>query len=158
MSSSNPAIGALIIVPIVIAASAAYIALKTHTGCQRVAAVVHRFWDDKFPWSEPRKLQRRKEKRSSIASSHVLADSWCDLESIHTPGKFPRGYSTFIGQSPNRRSVSEGEDRDIFFNSPTQIWHPSRSTRLVWSFTNPRSSSRSPFELSSVAKPSPVCD
>jgi hypothetical protein len=155
--SSNTAIGALIIVPILIAASAAYIALKTHSGCQHIVSYCRQVWDEKSPWFRPRTIQRRKQKRSDLASSQIFADSWCDLESLNSISNSPRGYSTFIGQSPRRRSLGEGDERATFFDSPRRIWHPTRSARLMWSFTNPRLPSRSLFELSNVVRPSPVC-
>ena len=154
MSSSNPAIGVLVIIPILIAISAAYIALKTHSGFQFIASYWRRIWDERSPWSRPRTIQRRKQKRSDLGSSQIFADSWCDLESVHSASK---GYSIFIGQSPRRKSLSEGDERTSPFDTPRRIWHPTRSARLTWSFTNPRSSNRSPFELSNVAKPSRVC-
>jgi hypothetical protein len=154
--SSNSAIGALIIVPIVIAASAAYIALKTHSVFQTIARTLCRIWEEKFPWSHRKAIERRKQKRSDLSSTQVFADSWCDLESLHSPFKVSeRSYSTFIGQSPSHRSLSEGDERALL-ETPKRIWHPTRSDRLMWSFANPKSPNHNHFELSNVARPSPV--
>lgn len=150
-SSSNPALGVLVIVPIVIALSAAYIALKTDRGFHFIANYCRRIWDKRPSWSHPRESQSSKHKQSSLGSSQTFADSWCDLESVHSS----KGYSTFIGQYPSSKFPSEDE-RTSPFHTPRRIWHPTRSARLKWSFTNPRSSNRSPFELSNVAKPSRV--
>jgi hypothetical protein len=105
MSSSSIAIGALILVPIVIATSAAFIALKcaevlqTHwplyvadSGTVIILGLVTTGLED--------------EDRTYLKPHY--ADSWADLESINTE----RGYDTFIGQSPRRnsvKSVSEGK-------------------------------------------------
>jgi len=154
--SNNPAIGALIIVPIVIAASAAYIALKTHSVFQSIARTCCRIWEEKSPWSRRRALERRKQKRSDFSSTQAFADSWCDLESLHSAHKTSeQSFSTFIGQSPSHRSLSEGDERALL-DTPKLIWHPTRSARLMWSFANPKSPDRNRFELSSVARPSPV--
>lgn len=158
MSSGSSAIGALIIVPIFIAVSAAYIALKTHSFFQSLARHCCQIWKEKSLWSRRRAIQSRKQKLSDLASSQGFADSWCDLESLHSTYHTPnQGYSTFIGQSSGRsRSYSEGDERSIYYDTPTRIWHPTRSSRLMWSFANPKSQDRDLFELSSVARPSPV--
>lgn len=150
MNSGSLAIGALILVPIVIAASAAYIALKCTEASRRIGRYCSRFWDDYYPWSRYNKTQRR---RSDLSSNLHHADSWADLESLNTD----RGYDTFNGQSPRRkstRSPSEGNGKST--ESLGEIWHPTRSTRLMWSFTNPRSPNHRRSELSSVARPSPA--
>jgi hypothetical protein len=156
MSSSSFAIGALILVPIVIAASAAYLALKCAEFFKRIGRYCGRFWDEYYPWSHNNKTRRLRSKRSDLSSTPFYADSWADLESINTE----RGYDTFIGQSPRRnsfKSVSEGRERPILSSENTgEVWHPTRSTRLMWSFTNQRSPNRRRSELSSVAKPSPA--
>ena len=151
-NSSNPALGVLVIIPIVIALSAAYIALKTNSGFHFIANHYRRIWDKRPSWSYPRDSQRSKH-TSSLASSQTFADSWCDLESVHSVSK---KYSRFVGQYPSCKSPSEEDKRTSPIHTPRRIWHPTRSARLTWSFTNPRSSNRHPFELSNVAKPSRV--
>jgi len=151
MSSNSLAIGALILVPIIIAASAAYIALKFADASKRIGRYCRRFWDKYNPWSRCNKTLRR---RSDLSSNPYHADSWADLESVNSD----RGYNTFIGQSPRHKSVnslSEGGGRS-YDDSSGEIWHPTRSTRLMWSFTNPRSPNRRRSESSNVARPSPT--
>ena len=157
MSSGSPAIGALILVPIVIAASAAYIALKCAELSNRIGRYFRRLWDKYYPWSynNNKTRRRRRDKRSDLSSTPLYADSWTDLESIPSE----RGYSTFINQSPRRkplRPLSEGDERSEAYDNPGEIWHPTRSTRLMWSFTNPRSPNPRRSELSSVVRPSPA--
>ena len=151
MSSNSLAIGALILIPIVIAASAAYIALKFAEVFKRIGCYCRKSWDNYYPWSHCNKTRRR---RSDLSSNLYYADSWADLESVNSD----RGYNTFIGQSPRRKSVnslSEGGGRSND-DSLGEIWHPTRSTRLMWSFTNPRSPNRRRSESSNVARPSPT--
>ncbi|RDL35822.1 uncharacterized protein BP5553_06434 [Venustampulla echinocandica] len=106
MSSSNGAISALILVPIVIAASAAFIALKTQRGFQSIFEYFLRIWEDNSPWSHRGKnTHRRKQKRSDLSSTQIYADSWCDLESIHS-GRSAQAYSTFIGQTGSKANMA----------------------------------------------------
>ena len=151
MSSGSLAIGALILVPIVIAASAAYVALKCAEATKRIGRYCRRFWGECYPWSSNNRALRR---RSSPSTNHLYADSWADLESLNTE----RGYATFIGQSPRRtpaKSRSEASVKSDVDNA-REIWHPTRSARLMWSFTNPRSPNLRRSELSSVVRPSPT--
>jgi hypothetical protein len=156
MSSSSFAIGALILVPIVIAASAAYFALKCAEFFKRFGRYCRRFWEEYYPWSYNNRTRRLRNKRSDLSSTPFYADSWADLESLNTE----RGYDTFIGQSPRRKSLKSlsegGEGPDLSEENTGEIWHPTRSTRLMWSFTNPRSPNRRRSELSNVAKPFPA--
>ncbi|KAL2060923.1 hypothetical protein VTL71DRAFT_8975 [Oculimacula yallundae] len=155
MNSNNHAIGALILVPIVIAASAAFIAIYASEFCKRAGRSIKNFWNKSYPWSGIKKsTRRRKLRRSNLPSSQLYADSWVDLESIDSR----EGYSTFINQKSfsRHRSLSEGDKDDAFGDTAKKIWHPSRSARLAWSFANPRSPSRNLFASSSVAKPSPI--
>jgi hypothetical protein len=158
MSNSSLVIGALILVPIAIAISAAYIALKCAELCKRIGRYCRRFWDEYYPWSYNNRTRRRRNKRFSISSTHFYADSWEDLQSLNTDRD--EGYDTFIGQSPRRKSlrslIKGGGIPEPLDDNARQIWHPTRSTRLMWSFTNPRSPSRRRSELSSVARPSPA--
>jgi len=150
MTGNSFALGALVLVPIAIAISAAFIALKTSHLSHKVAAFCQETWDDWYPWSTTRQSRRRRKlRRSNLPSTQVYGDSWCDLRSIDSREEL----DTQVKQLPTRRnSVSEGFQQD----SLRRVWHPSRSTRLNWGFTNPRSLSPSPFESSNVAKPSPV--
>lgn len=155
MNSNNPAIGALILVPIVIAASAAFIAIKASEFCKRAGRSIKNFWNDTYPWSSTNQSSRkRKLRRSNLRSSQLYADSWIDLESIDDR----ENYSRFINQDSSCRtkSFSEGEKDGAYGDTVQRIWHPSRSARLAWSFANPRSPSHSLFESSSVVKPSPT--
>ena len=156
MSSSNPPIGALIIVPIVIAASAAFVALKTQHGFQTISQFCRRTWNRKN-WIFRRAPSRRRKLKRSDVTSTAYADSWPDLESTRSSASIDP-FSTFIGQSPVHKSCSEGDLHSEFRHTPTpsQVWHPDRSNRLQWSFTNQPSRSPRRFESSSVAKPSPV--
>lgn len=158
MISGSLAIGALILVPIIIAASAAYIALKATELLQRFGRFCCRLWDENYPWSninKSRRRSRRRDQRSDLSTASLYADSWIDLES--NPSE--RGYDTFTNQSPRRKSTksfSEGDERTTLNDTPERIWHPTRSTRLMWSFTNPRSPNPRRSELSSVVRPSPA--
>ena len=157
MNSSSPPIGALIIVPIVIAASAAFVALKTQHGFRTILSFCRRIWNRRPSLTRgSTSRRRRKHNRSDIGSSSY-ADSWCDLESIHS-SQGVDSFSTFIGQSPINKAFSEGDQNILCRSSPTpsQVWHPNRSNRLQWSFTNPGSRSPRPLGLLSVARPSPV--
>lgn len=149
-SDTSPAIGALILVPIVIAASAAFIAIKTSELSHRAGRLCSKLWDNYYPWSQEQKTRRRRKlRRSNLRSSQLYADSWCDLESIDED---PR-YTAFNGQDRRSKSSSEGDKDDLAGDTPRRIWHPARSARLMWSFTNPRSLSPLRLELSNVAKP-----
>ncbi|PBP27187.1 hypothetical protein BUE80_DR001829 [Diplocarpon rosae] len=108
MSSSNSAIGALVIVPIVIAISVAFIAIKFSQCCKRTGRSIQNLWNKSFPWSATNvDNRRRKIRRSNLRSSQLYADSWLDLESIDSR----QGYSEFNNQAPQRegKPQSEGE-------------------------------------------------
>lgn len=153
MSSSNPAIGALILVPIVIAASAAFIALKA-AGFFKAA---HSWWRDFWARSGIKDINlkpRRKLRRSNLSSRSVYGDSWLELDSVDSRQDIH--ISTFINQSPKRKrfsSSSGDKSKDIL--TPEEVWHPSRNTRLLWSFTNPRSKNPNPFGSSNAVRPLP---
>jgi hypothetical protein len=115
MTSNPGAVGALILVPIVIAGSVAFIAVKTTHFWQKTSRWCKAF----FTW--PRS-DRTKQHRSDLSTSQVCADSWCDLESTHSC------------EEGNQVHLSPTED------TLTRIWHPHRSSRLTWSFGgSPRS-------------------
>ncbi|EKD18649.1 uncharacterized protein L3040_002075 [Drepanopeziza brunnea f. sp. 'multigermtubi'] len=106
MSSSNSAIGALILVPIVIAVSAAFIAIKFSHVCKRLGRHLKNFWNESVPWSDTSKANRRRKlRRSNLRSTQLYADSWIDLESIDSR----EDYSTFVNQTrpPGRRFDEE---------------------------------------------------
>lgn len=150
MNSNNPAIGGLILVPIVIAASAAFIAIKASSITERAKRYCVNLWREKAPWSDKNKTQRRRRlRRSNLTSSQVYADSWCDLESVNSCDDF----SKFIGQHRTQKSSSSDREKQAL-EASSEGWHPSRSARLLWSFSSPRSRMSNPYELSSVAKPS----
>jgi hypothetical protein len=157
MSSSNPPIGALIIVPIIIAASAAFVALKTQHGFQAISLYCRRKWNRRGNWAFRNARSRRRKAKRSDSRSNAYADSWHDLESTHS-AQGVDSFSTFIGQSPINKSYSEGDLHTRYCNTPTpsQIWHPDRSNRLQWSFTNQELRSHHRSELLNVARPSPV--
>jgi hypothetical protein len=128
--ASTGTIGALILVPVVIAIGATAIAIKTTDIWPRtkeffcgVCSSLH--------------CQRlRKKKRASDLSDE---DSWCDIESL----------------SERRVLTPELPSRD----SPSRIWHPRRSSRLTWSFMTPKTSSQRLYEspkLSDVQLPAPI--
>ena len=162
MSNVTPAIAALTLVPITIAASAAYLALKTTEFYKCISRSCSRVWQgwSLNPLEGQQDRRRHKLRRSNLSSSQTYADSWFDLES--NPGDDP-GYSTFINQSPihshqtgldsHNTSLVESTNRN---DTPKRIWHPARSARLTWSFANPRSLSPNRFESSSVLRPLPV--
>jgi hypothetical protein len=103
MSSDTPAT-ALILVPIAIVASAAFVALKTSHLFNSVSRTIGRFWEAKFPYKSSYK--RRKLRRSNLSSSQTYADSWTDLES--NAGDDTR-VDTFINQTPVRLNNLCGE-------------------------------------------------
>lgn len=166
--SDSTAVGALVLIPIIIALGAAFLALKT----AGLFSYIHKFLTPRwhrfkscFNWKSEERI--RKIRISTLRTTRTYGDSWCDLESAPSS---PDPFSRFIGQSPrkskssdlrtskNRSSSGSWDKDDITGPEPVtpQIWHPSRSTRLAWSFTNPRSPNLSRFELSSVVRRSPV--
>jgi hypothetical protein len=158
MSNSTSAIGALFLVPIAIAFCAAFLALKTVGLFQHIYKFLHPYWT-KFTHTLARGETRRARKirKSNLRTFRTYGDSWCDLESVASNQD---SYSKFIGQSlrkspRSRYSARTWDKDDVFGPDLQQIWHPSRSTRLRWSFTNPRSPNLSRFESSNVARRSP---
>lgn len=184
-STNNPAI-ALIIVPIVIAASAAFVALKAVGFFESVHLFCRTHWDkSRLNWkNKPDKHAHRKLRRSNLSSKSVYRDSWVELGSLDSRWDVP--LSTFVNQSPRKKNIagSSGTKSDvksgdvegqfsfnIYTSEPSlvshtitniipidleEVWHPTRSTRLAWSFTNPRSPSQSHFGLSNVVKQLPA--
>lgn len=145
MSSDTSAVAALILVPIAIAASAAFLAVKISHLYKSARHVLSRSWP-----SARLSHKRHKLRRSNLRSSQTYADSWVDLESV--AGDETR-IDTFINQTPvrtNSRSTSGAQCTDTV----GRVWHPNRDARLTWSFANP--SSPHHFESLNVAKPLPV--
>jgi len=110
MTSNPGAVGALILVPIAIAGSVAFIAIKTTYFWQKTSA-----WCKSFITWPP--SDRLKQRRSDLSTSQIYPDSWCDLENTNS-------------------SCEEGNKVQL---SPTKdtlngVWHPHRSSRLTWSF------------------------
>jgi hypothetical protein len=163
MSRDTAAIGALVLVPIVIAASAAFIAVYTTQFFHRIFRRCRNHWEDFwFDRKTIRRYPRRKlhshrghKRLSSYPPNQRFADSWIDLESASS-----RQYSNFINQSPQRQSKSsskeQSSDEELLEAAFGKVWHPTRSVRLMWSFTNPRSRSQNRCGLSNVARPLPV--
>ncbi|OWP05566.1 hypothetical protein B2J93_7910 [Marssonina coronariae] len=165
MSTSNSAVGALVIVPIVIAISVAFIAINFSQCCKRTGRSIKNIWNESCPWSNKNVANRRRKlRRSNLRSSQLYADSWLDLESIDSR----QGYSKSNDQSPQQKTTfPSGGDKDEILggdNTAKRVWHPSRNARLAWSFANPnlgetengKSASRSHFGLSNVVRPSPT--
>jgi hypothetical protein len=146
MNHDIPTVAALILVPIAIAASAAFIALKASHFSKTFARALNR----KFPRTTSQR-RRRKLRRSNLTSSQTYADSWVDLES--NAGDEPLR-DTFINQSPIRRYQYTSSETACGID--TSGWHPNRNDRLTWSFVNPTSPIHHRSESSSVARPLPV--
>jgi hypothetical protein len=151
MSSNTQAAGALILVPIAIAASAAYVAIKTTEGYNRLTRYCKSIWI-KSPLNTIETRRRRKLYRSDISSNQAYADSWVDLESIGSC----HDISNFINQGTPERYASISKDKSEESETIRRVWHPPRNSRLMWSFTDPRPRSPGRSGLSSVAKPLPV--
>lgn len=133
MTSNSGAVGALILVPIAIAGSVAFIAIKTTHFCDKTS----RRCKALLSWPQS---GRKKQKWSSISTSQVYADSWCDLESV--------------------RSCKEENYAELSFTKDTlnRVWHPYRSSRLTWSFgESPKSRNLNRSELlKNVQTPLPI--
>ena len=151
MSSTTAAIGALVLVPIAIAASAAYIAIKTTEGYKRLSQYCSNIWI-KSPLNQIRNRQRRRYYGSDISSSQPYADSWVDLESVISHQEF----GTFINQSTPQRYKSICKEKSEEYDTARCVWHPPRNNRLMWSFADPKPSGLVHSGLSSVTKPLPV--
>lgn len=132
--TSNPGpVGALILVPIAIVGSVAFIAVKTTHFWQKTSTLCKAL----FTW--PRS-DHTKQRRYNHSTSQVYADSWCDLESTHSC------------EEGNQVQLSPTKD------TLTRIWHPHRSSRLTWSFGDSQKS-RNPVHSESsksVQIPLPV--
>jgi hypothetical protein len=109
MTNNPAAVGALILVPIVIAGSVAFIAIKATHFCHNAHKRCKKF----FSW--PR-VERTKQRHSDVSASRADADSWYDLE------------STISREEENQVQISATTD------TVKRIWHPHRSSRLTWSF------------------------
>lgn len=149
MSSNDTdtgAVGALILIPIAIAGSAAFIAIKAtdfwKTTVRRVRGL-----STSLPWHTQR---RRLPNRSDQLSSYE--DSFFDLESLSS--------SQFPSENPrqNRRWKRAPQlatrPSKVPNTSFSETWHPSRLDRLQWSFVNPQSPDLNRFVSSSIPVPS----
>lgn len=133
MTSNPGAVGALILVPIAIVGSVAFIAIKTTHFWHKTSRLCKTF----FTWPQS---HRTKQRRSELPTSQVYADSWYDLESTH---------------SCKEGSLVESSSTKDTLN---RVWHPHRSSRLTWSFGgSPKSRNPNHSESSkSVQTPLPV--
>jgi hypothetical protein len=109
MTNNAAVVGALILVPIVIAASIAFIAIKTTHLWYKARKSCQKF----FNWDQVEPIKHR---RSDLSASRADADSWCDLESTISWGEENQAQITPVRETSRR------------------IWHPHRSSRLTWSF------------------------
>lgn len=109
MTNNPAAVGALILVPIVIAGGVAFIAVKTTHFWQKASRRCQTFF------SRPRK-KSNKQRRSDLSTSQAYADSWCDLESTAS-----REEENQVQISPTKVTLK-------------RIWHPNRFNHLTWSF------------------------
>ena len=150
MSSNTQAIGALVLVPIVIAASAAYIAIKTTEGYKRLSRYCNHVWL-KSSLNQTESRRRRKLYRSDISSNPAYGDTWVDLESVASR----QGISAFINQTPPRRYANISKESDES-DTVRRVWLPPRDSRLTWSFADPKPHGLGRSGLSSVARPLPV--
>lgn len=132
-NSSPGAIGALILIPVLIAGAAVIIAIKA-SGFWVV--IVEAWHINSRGFKRKNKGRNRSDEETHTSKSYP--DS-LDLESIYPASE----------THPLRdRSPSKG--------TPAKGWHPSRPSRLMWSFGSDSAlRSQSPCELSSVQKPSP---
>jgi hypothetical protein len=159
MNNNNPTIGALILLPVAIAFCAAFLALKTAGLFKHIYHFLNPHWIYLRHWLvKKRSKEARKIRRSNVRTHRIYGDSWIDLESFSSRHN---QYDKFIGQtadktSRDRSSISDWGREDIPVSEPAKVWHPSRSTRMTWSFTNPRSPSLSHLGLSNVARLSPA--
>lgn len=129
-------VGALVFVPIIIAASAAFVAVKT-TDIFKSTIDRWQAWNPSLPGL--------KHKKACITTPpQGYGDSFCDLESAGGAEDTVIGQATDIGNA---------------VPTPAKIWHPHRSHRLTWAFSGPpppQSQDRSHYGLSSVRRPSAV--
>jgi hypothetical protein len=134
-------VGALILVPIAIAGGIAFIAVKIPDFWRKITTFFQ-------AWSLCSRPKRKKINRSDLSTSQAYPDSWSDLESSRS-----LEHSILVPETREspRRNIPLGDP-------PSRIWHPSRSSRLTWSFgEDQRSQSLNPCESSKgVQRPLPV--
>ena len=149
------AVAALIVIPIIIAASAPFILLKFPDFFRQVGRFFKKLWNEYWPGSNrDQNRRRRRLRRSNLPTYQLYADSWADLQSTGSEEELSNlGGRTLVGQQ-TRRSLSEGDQPEEIEPTPSRIWHPTRSSRLQWSFTDPRSQSPNRSGSSSVVRPS----
>jgi hypothetical protein len=134
-------VGALILVPIAIAGGIAFIAVKIPDIWRKITTFFQ-------AWSLCSRPKRRKINRSDLSTSQAYPDSWSDLES-----------SRSLDHNLLAQEAREFPGRSsLLRDPPSKIWHPSRSSRLVWSFgEDKRSQNLHPCESSKgVQRPLPV--
>jgi hypothetical protein len=123
-TSSPGAIGALILIPVIIAGAAAVVAIKA----SGYFDFISHSWNSVFSYRHKRKKSNPSDERSP---SPEYPDSLGDLESV-----YPVSVKGPLEDSASKSSPS-----------PSKTWHPARSSRLEWSF-GPQT--HNPYELSRV--------
>lgn len=133
MNAYSGLVGALILVPIAIAGSIAFIAVKIPDFWHKITT----FFRNCSPRRHPR---RKRANRSDLSNSPICPDSWSDLESSHS-----------LNRNESARQNPPG-------NRVSGIWRLSRSSRLTWSFgRSQKSQNLNLCESSrSVQRPLPV--
>lgn len=146
-NNTSSAVGVLILIPIAIAGSAAFIAIKTTDFWK---ATIRRV-QDTSPSLQWFSRQRRDRNRSDQSASY--ADSFFDLESVASHRSQYENWADhtrLLKSSP--RSATQYSRAPQTFSKET--WHPRRQDRLQWSFANSQSLSPSHFAFSNVLIPS----
>lgn len=150
MTNYQSAIGALILCPIVIAVSAAFIVVKSTQCCKYIIQYCRWSWQNR---ANRGSNQLQKIDRSSPYNKGIYADSWIVLESINSTRDL------FIHQAPHRqRECSAGSTQGLN-ETVTQVWHPSHASRPACNSTKPIPQSQSHYEslnVVSILKPLPV--
>lgn len=137
-------IAALILVPIVIAVVATFVAIKTTDIFSSTKK-----WATGSPftaWTRCLCRPRRLKHKNSSLTLHTT-DSFFDLESVDSPStlKLKKG-----GLEAQAQEAVTGR------GAATKSWHPTRSARLTWSFgrnSKKVSKYQGPFELSNAQEP-----
>jgi hypothetical protein len=134
-SNSSPgAVGALILIPVIIAGAAAIVAIKASGYWNLVTRFCQRLLNYRG------RVKHNRKNRSDLSSSQNYPDSFGDLESI-------------CMDSEARLKSDKSPVKD----TSTRIWHPQRASRLTWSFGQVLpSQNQSHFESSSVQIPLPA--
>lgn len=128
-NTSTAVTAGLVLIPIVIVAGIAFAAIK----CTNI-------WESSSTKFKNWSLPFQKKNTSKIYHLKGTDDSFGDLESLTR-------FDKFVGQDETPR---------LNPTTPERVWHPNRSSRLAWSFTNPRSRNPIRYVLGSVQKPDPT--